>query len=72
MRKQLCHDTYPPVVSVPSLPQEYIERLQRFHPVGHVVLLPRIPGYYPHVKECPEDGRRHLHSFRLNEGDNHE
>jgi hypothetical protein len=40
------------MVSVPSSPQEYIERSRDYDsPVGHMVL-PESKSYYPYVKEC--------------------
>ena len=47
---------YPPAVSVPSAPQEYIGRSQRDDssaPSGEWYYCPESKSYYPYVKECP-------------------
>ena len=47
---------YPPAVSVPSSPQEYIERPHRADdstPSGIWYYCPESKSYYPYVKECP-------------------
>ena len=48
---------YPPAVSVPSSPQEYIERPQRDDDStssGIWHYCPESKSYYPYVKECPD------------------
>ena len=48
---------YPPAVSVPSSPQEYIERPQRDDDStssGIWYYCPESKSYYPYVKECPD------------------
>ena len=47
---------YPPAVSVPSAPQEYIQRSQRNDSSASSGLwyyCPDSKSYYPYVKECP-------------------
>jgi len=47
---------YPPAVSVPSSPQEYIERTRRDElstTSGVWYYCPDSKSYYPYVKECP-------------------